>query len=204
MTSEITAPVTPTRSCGERPPDEPINTVLDSHASNVFKHYVKKKRTTASALLNEIIHAWAAHPARSEGVVALPAETSVVYHNESLAHYLTRVSISAIEAVLKSKNGNFSDAARSLQCDRSALHHRLKRLTTATQGLTSFQCTDRTHTNTNENFPPLSIVKRDYINQVIRHCEGNQTKAATILGIHVDQLRKELKSLGASNGKSIS
>jgi len=177
---------------------KPINTTLDPAAAEVFIQYVNDKHTNPSLLLSEIVWAWANHPARSRTVLSLPPETSVLYQNESLNQYLTRVSISVIEAAIEDKQGNFAAVARTLQCDRSALHKRLVRLKAST-------ATDFDHSllfqrarvlnepdTTDQAFAPLSVIKRKYINVVLEHCNGNKGKAAEILGIPITQLDLEI------------
>ncbi len=176
---------------------KPINTTLDPAAAEVFIHYVNDKHTNPSLLLSEIVWAWANHPARSRTVLSLPPETSVLYQNESLNQYLTRVSISVIEAAIEDQNGNFAAVARILQCDRSALHKRLVRLKAST-------ATDFDHSllfqrarvlnepETTQAFAPLSVIKRKYINAVLEHCNGNKGEAAEILGIPITQLDLEI------------
>jgi two-component system nitrogen regulation response regulator GlnG len=43
---------------------------------------------------------------------------------------------------------------------------------------------------------PLDAVEREHVLRVLRHCDGNQVKAAEILGIHRNTLRKRLQDWG--------
>lgn len=44
--------------------------------------------------------------------------------------------------------------------------------------------------------PRLEFVKREYMRLVLSHCNGNQTKAAKLLGISRETLYRELRKKG--------
>jgi two-component system nitrogen regulation response regulator GlnG len=42
----------------------------------------------------------------------------------------------------------------------------------------------------------LATIERPFLEAVLEHCEGNQTTAASVLGLHRSTLRQKLRDLG--------
>lgn len=111
-----------------KPCTREITITLTVHDAVVLRAHLRRKNSAEAELLSAIVHEWATHPSRFPGNVSLPSENNVLFKDESLRSYLSRIALATIKAVLR-QEGNIKKTALRLCYDRTALHKLISRLT---------------------------------------------------------------------------
>lgn len=173
----------------------PIELTIDD--GPVFRRELRVRNVSPEALITSIIHEWAISPARIPENTALPLENSVLFEDESLPCYLTRIAKATIKTVIANE-GNKKKAAARLGYERSTFQKLFRRL----------QSKDSYHFHLNHQEPllvgsnlSLTALTEKYVTAVLADCDGDKKRACAILQIPRNRLNSILLGIRARTNK---
>lgn len=160
-----------------------LDLVIRQHDLAVLRAHLRSRKDPIGKLIETIIHEWAIHPARLQGNLRLPDQTSVLLQGETLRSYLHRTTKAVIEVVYR-KERRWSKTASFLGYERTAFYKLYSRLKNGkNQWVFS-----RGSANESDGLLPLTQVIHDHVNNALRLCNGNQEQACHVLGIPLSRL----------------
>jgi hypothetical protein len=170
-----------------KPCTREIPITLTVHDAVVLRAHLRRKNSAEAELLSAIVHEWATHPSRFPGNVSLPSENNVLFKDESLRSYLSRIALATIKAVLR-QEGTIKKTALRLGYDRTALHKLISRLTDG-------QKDPHFHADTIIDVDGLhsldKAIERNVL-AVMERCHGNKKQACSVLRITPQRLTRIL------------
>lgn len=182
-------------------PRPELDIILDSHDANVFRSAQKRLGLTHAALLTQIVHEWATHPARRPGNTQLPLENSVLYRGERFTDFIQRIKKATIQTVLTQEHSNFSRTARRFGMDRSAFYKLWQRFKDQIEGTVTPSVSfsdEAANLDLLSGFSPLADAIQGHALCALELSAGDKEQAAHLLLVSTDQLDQILNETAIS------